>query len=78
MPVGFQKLRIVTLEARTELALHLLALDLERTPGWRELFEQDPALLSAAIVERLRTDAYGAAHYALAPHEIPPAIEGAP
>ena len=78
MPVGFQKLRIVTLETRTELALHLLALGLERTPGWRELFEQDAALLGAAIVEQLRKRRLGTAHYALAPHEIPPTIEIAP
>jgi hypothetical protein len=78
MPVGFQKLRTSTLEARTELALHLLALVLERTPGWRELFEQDAALLGAAIVEQLRKRRLGTAHYALAPYEIPPTIEVAP
>ncbi len=78
MPVRFQKLRIVTLEARTELALHLLALRLERTPGWRELFEQDPALLAAAIAQRLRTNAYGTARYARAPYPIPPPSEAAP
>ncbi len=78
MPVGFQKLRIVTLEARTELALHLLSLGLERTPGWRELFEQDAALLAAAIAQRLRTNAYGTARYARAPYPIPPPSEVAP
>jgi hypothetical protein len=78
MPVGFQKLRIVTLEPRTELALHLLALGLERTPGWTELFEQDAALLAAATHQRLRTNAYGTARYARAPHPIPPALEVAP
>ena len=78
MPVGFQKLRSVTLETRTELALHLLALCLERTPGWRELFEQDAALLGAAIVEQLRKRRLGTAHYALSPYEIPPTIEVAP
>ncbi len=75
MPVGFQKLRIVTLEARTELALHLLALGLEKTPGGCALFEQDAALLAAAIAQRLRTDAYGTARYALVPHPIPLAEE---
>ena len=77
MPVGFQKVRIVTLEARTELALHLLVLNLERTPGWRELFDQDAALLAAAIAQRLRADANGTAMYARAPHPIPSASEGA-
>ena len=75
MPVGFQKVRIVTLEARTELALHLLALNLERTPGWRELFEQDAALLAAAVVQRLRSDAYGPAMYTRAPYPMPSALE---
>jgi hypothetical protein len=78
MPVGFLKLGIVTLETRTELALHLLALGLERTPGWRELFEQDPALLAAAIAQRLRTNAYGTAKYARAPRPIPTALETTP
>jgi hypothetical protein len=78
MLVGFQKLRIVTLATRTELALHLLALRLERTPGWRELFEQDAALLAAAIAQRLRTNAYGTAMYARAPYPIPPALEVTP
>jgi hypothetical protein len=78
MPVGFQKVSISTLETRTELALHLLALALERTPGWRELFEHDAALLGAAIVGRLRNDAYGTAMYARAPHPIPSALEIAP
>jgi hypothetical protein len=78
MPVGFQKVGIVTLEARTELALHLLALGLARTPGWTELFEQDAALLAAATYQRLRTDAYGTAMYARAPYPIPPALEAAP
>lgn len=71
MPVGFKRVRLATLKSRTELALHLLALGLERTPGWVELFEQDAALLGAAIAQRLRTDAYGTASYALAPHPIP-------
>ena len=78
LPVGFQKVRIGTLGTRTELALHLLALGLERTPGWRELFEQDAALLGAAIAQRLRNDAYGTAMYARAPHPIPSALEAAP
>jgi hypothetical protein len=78
MPVGFQKLRIVTLESRTELALHLLALGLERTPGWTALFEQDAALLGAAIAQRLRSNAYGTAMYARAPYPIPPPSEVAP
>lgn len=70
MPVGFKRVRPVTLESRTELVLYLLAPGLERTPGWVELFEQDAALLGAAIALRLRTDAHGAARYALAPHPI--------
>jgi hypothetical protein len=44
IPVGFKRVRPDTLEARTELALHLLALGLERTSGWTELFKQDAAL----------------------------------
>ncbi len=78
MPVGFKQVRPDTVASRTELALHLLALGLEKTPGWRELFEHDPALLGAAIVERLRTDAHGAARYALAPYQFPTAIELTP
>lgn len=75
MLVGFKNAKLDCLEARTELALHLLALRLERTPGWRELFEQDAALLGAAIVDRLRSEPYGTARYALVPHSIPPAQE---
>jgi hypothetical protein len=78
MPVGFKRAKLDTLESRTELALHLLALGMEKTPGWAELFEQDPALLGAAIVGRLRKRRLGAAHYALAPYKIPAAIEVAP
>ncbi len=78
IPLGFKQARIYTLETRTELALHLLALGLESTPGWSELFEQDPALLGAAIVRRLRSGAYGAAHYALDPLPIPPIVDLAP
>ena len=78
MPVGFKRVRPDTVESRTELALHLLALGLEKTPGWSELFEHDPALLAAAIALRLRTDAYGAARYALAPYQIPTAVELTP
>ncbi len=77
-PVGFKRVRPDTLESCTELALHLLALGLEKTPGWCELFEQDAALLAAAIAQRLRTNAYGTAGYALAPYPIPPALEAAP
>ena len=71
MPVGFKRVRPDTLGSRTELALHLLPLGLERTPRWVELFEQDAALLGAAIALRLRTDAHGAARYALVPKPIP-------
>jgi len=58
------------LRVSAEFALHLLALGFWRkTTGWRELFEQDAALLAAAIVERLRNDkAWG---YALAPTKSP-------
>ena len=71
MPVGFKRAKLDTLETRTELALHLLSLGLEGTPGWRELFEQDAALLAAAIVNRLRNDAYGAGSYARRPYQVP-------
>ena len=54
--IGFQKAGMETLGTRTELALHLLALGLEQTPGWVELFEEDPARLCFAILERLRND----------------------
>lgn len=77
-PVGFKRVRLDTLESRTELALHLLALGLEKTPGWCELFKQDAALLAAATYQRLRTNAYGTAMYARAPYPIPPALEAAP
>lgn len=74
MPVGFIKAVITTLEFRTELALHLLSLGLERTPGWAELFEQDPALLGAAIADRIRNDAYGTGSRAKSPYGIRPAL----
>ncbi len=74
MPVGFEKAVIVTLESRTELALQLLSLGLERTPGWAELFEQDPALLGAAIVDRIRNDAYGTGSRARKPYGIRPTL----
>lgn len=72
MPVGFKQVRPDTVESRTELALHLLSLGLERTPSWAELFECDPALLAAAIVERLRTDTHGATRCASTPYQPPP------
>lgn len=74
MPVGFKRAALGTLESCTELALHLLSLGLERTPGWSELFEQDSALLASAIIDRLRNDAYGAGSYARKPYGIPPAL----
>ncbi len=77
-PVGFKKVRLDTLESRTELALHLFALGLEKTPGWTGLFEHAPALLGAAIVDRLRSGIYGTTSYALGPHPIPPAQNVAP
>lgn len=43
MPVGFKRAKLGTLEARTELALHLLALGLEGTPGWVGLLKHDAA-----------------------------------
>ena len=72
MPVGFERVALGTLESRTELALHLLSLSLERTPGWSGLFEQDPALLTAAVIDRLRNDAYGVGSYARKPYGILP------
>lgn len=78
MPSGFKQTRMDTVESRTELALHLLSLGLERTPGWAELFEHDPAQLVAAIVNRLRNDPYGATSRARRPYGIPPALEVAP
>ncbi len=58
-PVGFKRVRPDTLESYTELALHLLALGLEKTPGWCELFEQERGATggcyrSAAPNQRLR------------------------
>lgn len=78
MPVGFEETNLSTPESRTELALHLLSLGLERTPSWVGLFEHDPALLVAAIVDRLRNDAYGVGSYARKPYQFPPALEAAP
>ena len=78
MPIGFEKTDLSTLEPRIELALHLLSLGLEGTPGWRELFEQDAAQLAVAIVERLRNDAYGAGSYARRPYQFPPALAETP
>ena len=75
MPVGFKRAKLGTLEARTELALHLLALGLEGTPGWAVLFEHDAALLTAAIVDRLRNDAHGVGSYARKPYQFLPALE---
>ena len=77
LTVSFGKLDLATPEARTELALHLLSLGLETTVGWTELFERDPALLTAAIVARFRNDPYGVGHNALKPFGIPPALEDA-
>ena len=73
MPVGFKRVALGTLESRTELALHLLSLGLGRTPGWSELFEQKPALLAFAVIDRLRNDAYGVGSYARKPYGILPA-----
>lgn len=78
MPIGFTKASLVTEASRTELALHLLSLGLERTPGWAELFEHDPALLAAAVIDRLRNDAYGVGSCARKPYGIPPALKDAP
>ena len=68
MPVGFRKAGYETFGARIELALHLLALGLEGTPGWNELFEDEAARLSAAIFQRLRDDSVGVARYVLKHH----------
>ncbi len=77
LPVGFGEVELSSLEARTELALHLLSLGLESTVGWTELFEHDPALMATAIVARLRNDPYGVGRTALKPFGIRPALEGA-
>ncbi len=77
LPVGFGEVELSSLEARTELALHLLSLGLESTVGWTELFEHDPALMATAIVARLRNDPYGVGGTALKPFGIRPALEGA-
>ena len=77
LPVGFGVAELPGLEARTELALHLLSLGLETTVGWTELFEHDPALLTAAIIARLRHDPYGVGRESLKPFGIPPALDGA-
>lgn len=71
MRVGFRRAGTETLGTRTELALHLLALGLEQTPGWVELFEQDPARLCFAILERLRNDSGSAVGCALKPRSLP-------
>ena len=71
MRVGFRRAGTETLGTRTELALHLLALGLEQTPGWVELFEQDPARLCFAILERLRNDPDSVAGCALKSRLIP-------
>ena len=78
MPIGFDPIMLDTLEAQVELALHLLALGLEDTAGWDELFEHDPARLAAANARRLRNDAYGVGSYARRPYQLPPATEDAP
>lgn len=77
-PIGFNPVELDTLEARAELALHLLALGMEDTVGWDELFEHDPARLTIAIVERLRNDAYGVGSHARRPYQFPPALEATP
>ncbi|CAA9589039.1 MAG: hypothetical protein AVDCRST_MAG86-4303 [uncultured Truepera sp.] len=78
MPVGFKETNLSTPESRAELALHLLSLGLEGTPGWAGLFAHDAALLTAAIVDRLRNDAYGVGSNARRPYQFPPALEAAP
>lgn len=78
MPIGFAPVKLDTLEAQVEFALHLLALGLEDTAGWAGLFERDPAQLTAAIVRRLRNDDYGVRRYARRPYRFPPAMEDAP
>lgn len=76
MPVGFRKAGDETFGTRTELALQLLTLGLEKTPGWNTLFDHDPARLCAAVVERLRNDPSGVAWYALFPHTHPSTLKG--
>ena len=76
MPVGFARAGPMALEARAELALHLLSLGLEGTPGWAALFEADPPALTARVARRLAEGSHGTARAALAPHPFPPT--GAP
>ena len=78
MPVGFEETDLSTPESRAGLALHLLSLGLEGTPSWAELFEHDAALLTAAIVERVRNDAYGVGSYARRPYQFPPVLVDTP
>ena len=75
MHVGFEETDLSTLESRAGLALHLLSLGLEGTPGWTRLLEHDAALLTVTIVDRLRNDAYGVGSYARKPYQFPPALE---
>ena len=71
MQIGFRKAGMETLGTRTELALHLLALGLEQTPGWAELFEEDPARLCFDLIERLRNGSGDVAGCAPKPRSLP-------